>query len=115
MLVLGRTATAGAGEDARRDEPRAGARFGIEQARVTPQAEQEGDDLSAGAAVSANEERRLSASLRLLVAAGRELASSFDYPRTLAALAQLIVPEFASGFSVEIDEGKRRATRTHVG
>ncbi|HTJ27306.1 MAG TPA: SpoIIE family protein phosphatase [Candidatus Limnocylindria bacterium] len=57
----------------------------------------------------------MSASLRLLVAAGRELASSFDYPKTLATVARLIVPEFASGFCVEIDEGKIRATLTHAG
>lgn len=58
--------------------------------------------------MSAIEERRLAASLRLLVAASRELSTSFDYAQTLAAVGRLIVPDFADGFSVEVDEGEIR-------
>ncbi|MDQ6944138.1 MAG: SpoIIE family protein phosphatase [Candidatus Eremiobacteraeota bacterium] len=61
------------------------------------------------------EERRLAASLRLLVAASRELATSFDYAQTLAAVGRLIVPEFADGFSVEVDEGEIRTTLARAG
>jgi anti-sigma regulatory factor (Ser/Thr protein kinase) len=53
--------------------------------------------------------------LRLLVAASRELAASFDYAQTLAAVGRLIVPEFAGGFSVEVDEGEIRTTLARAG
>jgi serine phosphatase RsbU (regulator of sigma subunit)/anti-sigma regulatory factor (Ser/Thr protein kinase) len=65
--------------------------------------------------VSPIEERRLAASLRLLVAASRELATSFDYAQTLAALGRLIVPAFADGFAVEVDEGEIRTTLARAG
>ncbi|HEY0393932.1 MAG TPA: SpoIIE family protein phosphatase [Candidatus Elarobacter sp.] len=58
---------------------------------------------------------RLAASLRLLVAASRELAASFDYAQTLAAVGRLIVPAFARGFSVEVDEGEIRTTIARSG
>ncbi|GAC1579134.1 MAG: hypothetical protein NVS3B7_13000 [Candidatus Elarobacter sp.] len=61
------------------------------------------------------EERRLAASLRLLVAASRELATSFDYAQTLAAVGALIVPAFADGFVVEVDEGGIRTTLARIG
>lgn len=61
------------------------------------------------------EERQLASSLRLLVAASRELASSFDYAQTLAAVARLIVPAFAAGFAVEVDEGEIRTTLARAG
>jgi len=57
----------------------------------------------------------MAASLRLLVAASRELAASFDYAETLAAVAQLIVPSFARGFVVEVDEGTIRTTLARSG
>ena len=66
-------------------------------------------------AVSLAEERRWAASLRLLVAASRELATSFDYAHTLAAVGRLIVPAFAAGFSVEVDEGEIRTTLARAG
>jgi anti-sigma regulatory factor (Ser/Thr protein kinase) len=65
--------------------------------------------------VNAIDERRLAASLRLLVAASRELATSFDYAHTLAAVGRLVVPEFADGFSVEVDEGEIRTTLARTG
>jgi serine phosphatase RsbU (regulator of sigma subunit)/anti-sigma regulatory factor (Ser/Thr protein kinase) len=65
--------------------------------------------------VSAIEERRLAASLRLLVAASRELATSFDYSQTLTAVGRLIVPAFAAGFSVEVEEGEIRTTLARTG
>ncbi|HEY0396731.1 MAG TPA: SpoIIE family protein phosphatase, partial [Candidatus Elarobacter sp.] len=65
--------------------------------------------------MSAIEERRLAASLRLLVAASRELATSFDYAQTLTAVGRLIVPAFADGFSVEVDEGEIRTTLARTG
>jgi serine phosphatase RsbU (regulator of sigma subunit)/anti-sigma regulatory factor (Ser/Thr protein kinase) len=65
--------------------------------------------------MSAIEERRLAASLRLLVAASRELAASFDYAQTLAAVGRLVVPEFASGFSVDVDDGEIRTTLARTG
>jgi anti-sigma regulatory factor (Ser/Thr protein kinase) len=65
--------------------------------------------------VSAIEDRRVAASLRLLVAASRELAASFDYAQTLAAVGRLIVPAFAAGFSVEVDEGEIRTTLARTG
>lgn len=52
----------------------------------------------------------MAASLRLLVAASRELATSFDYGQTLAVVARLVVPAFADGFSVDVDEGGIRTT-----
>jgi anti-sigma regulatory factor (Ser/Thr protein kinase) len=75
----------------------------------------EGPDLGAGTVMSANEERRLSASLRLLVSVGRALSASFDYPETLAEVARLVVPEFATGFCVEIDEAQVRSTLAQAG
>jgi anti-sigma regulatory factor (Ser/Thr protein kinase) len=66
-------------------------------------------------AVSAIDDRRLAASLRLLVAASRELATSFDYAHTLAAVGRLIVPSFAAGFSVEVEEGEIRTTLARTG
>jgi len=57
----------------------------------------------------------LAASLRLLMAASRELADSFDYAETLASVGQLIVPHFAAGFSVEVDEGDIRTTLARSG
>jgi anti-sigma regulatory factor (Ser/Thr protein kinase) len=68
--------------------------------------------------VSVIEERRLAASLRLLVAASRELSTSFDYAQTLAAVGCLVVPRFAEGFSIEVDEGEIRtalAMSGHLG
>ena len=65
--------------------------------------------------MSAIEERRLDASLRLLVAASRELATSFDYAQTLAAVGRLVVPQFAAGFSVEVEEGEIRTTLARAG
>ena len=53
--------------------------------------------------------------MRLLVAASRELATSFDYAQTLAAVGRLIVPAFADGFSVEVDEGEIRTTLARAG
>jgi anti-sigma regulatory factor (Ser/Thr protein kinase) len=50
-----------------------------------------------------------------LGAAERELSSSFDYPTALAAVARLIVPEYACGFCVEVDEGQMRVTLAHAG
>lgn len=61
------------------------------------------------------DERSLSAPLRLLVAASRELATSFDYAQTLAAVAALVVPEFAAGISVELDEGEIRTMLARAG
>ncbi len=65
--------------------------------------------------MSAVEERRLASSLRLLVAAGRELAASFDYAETLAAVGRVVVPAVADGFSVELDEGEIRTTLASTG
>ena len=65
--------------------------------------------------MSAIEERRLAASLRLLVAASRELATSFDYAQTLTAVGRLVVPAFADGFSVDVDEGEIRTTVARTG
>jgi anti-sigma regulatory factor (Ser/Thr protein kinase) len=65
--------------------------------------------------VNANDEQRLAASLRLLVAASRALAASFDYGQTFAAVGALIVPEFADGFAVEVDEGEIRTTLVSAG
>jgi serine phosphatase RsbU (regulator of sigma subunit)/anti-sigma regulatory factor (Ser/Thr protein kinase) len=65
--------------------------------------------------VSAIEDRRLAASLRLLVAASRELAASFDYAQTLTAVGRLVAPAFADGFSVDVDEGEIRTTVARTG
>jgi anti-sigma regulatory factor (Ser/Thr protein kinase) len=65
--------------------------------------------------VNAIDERRAAASLRLLVAASRELATSFDYAHTLALVGRLVVPAFADGFSVEVDDGQIRATLGRTG
>ena len=40
---------------------------------------------------------------------------SFDYAQTLAAVGRLIVPAFADGFSVEVDEGEIRTTLARSG
>ena len=61
------------------------------------------------------EERRLAASLRLLAAASRELSASFDYAQTLAAVGNLVVPAYADGFSVEVDEGEIHTTLARTG
>ncbi len=61
------------------------------------------------------EDRPLAASLRLLVAASRELATSFDYAQTLAAVAGLVVPAFASGFAVIVDDGEIATTLAQAG
>lgn len=42
--------------------------------------------------------------LRFLSSASKALASSFDYALTLRRVAELTVPTFASGFTVELDE-----------
>jgi anti-sigma regulatory factor (Ser/Thr protein kinase) len=65
--------------------------------------------------VTTIDERRFAASLRLLVAASRELATSFDYAQTLAAVGRLVVPAFAEGFQVEVDEGEIRTTLARAG
>ncbi len=65
--------------------------------------------------MSAIDDRRLAASLRLLVAASRELAASFDYAQTLAAVGGLVVPGFAIGFSVEVEEGEIPTTLARTG
>jgi anti-sigma regulatory factor (Ser/Thr protein kinase) len=65
--------------------------------------------------VTAIDERRVAASLRLLVAASRELSTSFDYAQTLAAVGRLVVPAFADGFAVEVDEGDIRTTLFQTG
>ncbi|HEV3086284.1 MAG TPA: SpoIIE family protein phosphatase [Candidatus Elarobacter sp.] len=61
------------------------------------------------------DERRMTAALRLLVSASRELAASFDYVQTLVAVGRLIVPDFAEGFSVDVDEGEIRTTVARTG
>lgn len=63
----------------------------------------------------AREERRVATALRLLVAASRELAASFEYAQTLAAVGRLIVPAFAAGFSVDVEEGGIRTTLARTG
>ena len=65
--------------------------------------------------MSAIDDRRLAAALRLLVAASRELAASFDYAQTLTAVGRLIVPSFAAGFSVEVEEGEIRTSLARTG
>jgi anti-sigma regulatory factor (Ser/Thr protein kinase) len=65
--------------------------------------------------VNAIDERRLAASLRLLVSASRALAASFDYAQTFAAVATLVVPDFAEGFAVEVDEGEIHTTLASAG
>jgi len=55
------------------------------------------------------------ASLRLLVDASRELATSFDYAQTLDAVARLVVPEFATGFCVDLNDGDIATTVAHAG
>ncbi|HEX3467166.1 MAG TPA: SpoIIE family protein phosphatase [Candidatus Elarobacter sp.] len=65
--------------------------------------------------MTAIDERRLAASLRLLVSASRALAVSFDYANTFAAVAALVVPDFAAGFAVEIDEGEIPTTLASAG
>jgi serine phosphatase RsbU (regulator of sigma subunit)/anti-sigma regulatory factor (Ser/Thr protein kinase) len=65
--------------------------------------------------VSAIDERRLAAPLRLLVAASRELSASFDCAQTLTVVGRLVVPSFAEGFAVEVDEGEIRTTLAQTG
>ena len=89
--------------------------FGTEQARVLPPSEEGVRPGRRREAVNAIDERRLAASLRLLVAASRELATSFDYAHTLAAVGRLVVPAFAAGFAVEVDEGQIRTTLARAG
>jgi serine phosphatase RsbU (regulator of sigma subunit)/anti-sigma regulatory factor (Ser/Thr protein kinase) len=43
------------------------------------------------------------------------LASSFDYAQTVGALARIVVPSHAHGFSVEVDEGEIRTTLARAG
>lgn len=52
--------------------------------------------------VNVPEERSLAASLRLLSAASRSLASSFDYVHTLAHVGTLVVPDHAAGLFVAV-------------
>ncbi|HTW82434.1 MAG TPA: SpoIIE family protein phosphatase [Candidatus Sulfotelmatobacter sp.] len=61
-------------------------------------------------AVTAIDERAIAASMRLLAAASRELAASLDATETIASVGRLVVPEFADGFSVELDEGEIRTS-----
>jgi len=61
------------------------------------------------------EDRPLAAFLRLLVAASRELAASFDYTQTLTAVGRLVVPTFADGFSVDVEEGEISTTLARTG
>ncbi|MBV8298409.1 MAG: SpoIIE family protein phosphatase [Candidatus Eremiobacteraeota bacterium] len=61
------------------------------------------------------DQRRMTAALRLLVAASRELAASFEYAQTLVAVGRLIVPQFADGFWVDVDEGEIRTTVARAG
>lgn len=65
--------------------------------------------------MSAIDERRLAAPLRLLVAASRELSASFDCAQTLAVVGRLVVPSFAAGFAVDVDEGEIRTTLAQTG
>jgi anti-sigma regulatory factor (Ser/Thr protein kinase) len=65
--------------------------------------------------VSAIDERRLAAPLRLLVAASRELSASFDCAQTLAVVGRLVVPSFAEGLAIDVDEGEIRTTLAQVG
>ncbi|HTD36978.1 MAG TPA: hypothetical protein VK669_05665, partial [Candidatus Limnocylindrales bacterium] len=65
--------------------------------------------------MSVREERRVATALRLLVAASRELAASFEYAQTLAAVGRLIVPAFAAGFSVDVEEGGILTTLARAG
>jgi len=58
--------------------------------------------------VSAIGDRPFAASMRLLAAVSRELATSFDFAETLLAVGGLVVPEFADGFAVELAEGENR-------
>ncbi|MGD0052125.1 MAG: SpoIIE family protein phosphatase [Vulcanimicrobiaceae bacterium] len=58
--------------------------------------------------MSAIGDRPIAASMRLLAAASRELAASFDFAETLAAVGVLVVPEFADGFAVELVDGELR-------
>lgn len=89
--------------------------FEYEQPRVLPVEDGGPHPGRTHEAVNVIDERSFAASLRLLVAASRELASSFDYAQTLAAVGSLIVPGFASGFSVDVDEGEIRTTLARAG
>jgi serine phosphatase RsbU (regulator of sigma subunit)/anti-sigma regulatory factor (Ser/Thr protein kinase) len=54
--------------------------------------------------LSAADPERLAGGLRFLSSASRALAASFDYVATLRAVADLTVPAYASGLTVEIDD-----------
>jgi anti-sigma regulatory factor (Ser/Thr protein kinase) len=54
--------------------------------------------------MTASEPERLAIGLRFLSSASKVLASSFDYAVTIKRVADLFVPEFAAGFSVELDD-----------
>jgi anti-sigma regulatory factor (Ser/Thr protein kinase) len=66
-------------------------------------------------AVTAIDELAFAASMRLLATASRELAASFDTADTIAAVGRLVVPSFASGFVVELDEGAIRTVQGRRG
>ena len=54
--------------------------------------------------MSASDPERLAKGLRFLSSASRALAASFDYVATLKAVADLTVPAYAAGLTVEIDD-----------
>jgi PAS domain S-box-containing protein len=83
-----------------------------------------GDKIGVGVVITDVSEREqalalaeeASARLELLAEASQRLASSLDYEDTLAALAQLIVPQFADWYAVDVldDDGTfRRLTVVH--
>ena len=53
---------------------------------------------------SVTEQHRLASSLRFLAAASFALSSSFDYVGALADVADLFVPSFADGVTVQLDD-----------
>jgi PAS domain S-box-containing protein len=83
-----------------------------------------GDKIGVGVVITDVSEReqalalaeQASARLELLAEASQTLASSLDYEETLAALAELIVPNFADWYAVDVldDDGTfRRLTVVH--
>jgi len=54
--------------------------------------------------MTASESERLAIGLRFLSSASKVLASSFDYAATLKRVGELVVPELAAGFAVELDD-----------